>query len=81
MRNISRILFKEFKMTANYDNLLPQGILFNLRQIEEMNIIKKDMAKKLIYNRKLEAVKIGNKLHISRTELIRFLEENTILTA
>ena len=68
-------------MAANYDNLLPQGILFNLRQIEEMNIIKKDMAKKLICNRKLEAVKIGNKLHISRTELIRFLEENTILTA
>ncbi len=65
-------------MTTNYDNLIPQGILFNLRQIEDMNIIKMDMAKKLIYKNKLEVVKIGSKLHISRTELIRFLESNTI---
>jgi len=32
-------------MTTNYDNLIPQGVLFNLRQIEEMNLIKTDMAK------------------------------------
>ena len=68
-------------MTTNYDNLLPQGILFNLSQIEEMNIIKKNMAKKLIYNKELEVVKIGSKLHISRTELIRYLEEHTILAS
>jgi DNA-binding transcriptional regulator LsrR (DeoR family) len=68
-------------MTTNYDTLIPQGILFSLRQIEDMNIIKIDMAKKLIYKQKLEVVKIGSKLHISRTELIRFLEENTVLAA
>ena len=68
-------------MTTNYDTLIPQGILFSLRQIEDMNIIKIDMAKKLIYKQKLEVVKIGNKLHVSRTELIRFLEENTVLAA
>jgi hypothetical protein len=81
MRNISRILFKEFNMTTNYDTLIPQGILFNLQQIEDMQIIKKNMAKKLIYNHELEVVKIGSKLHISRTELIRFLEENTVLAS
>ena len=63
-------------MITNYDNLIPQGILFNLRQIEEMNLIKMDMAKKLISKNELETVKIGAKLHISRTELIRYLEEN-----
>ena len=36
------------------------------------------MAKKLIYNNELEVVKIGKKIHISRTELIRFLIDNTI---
>ena len=65
-------------MTTNYDTLIPQGILFNLRQIEDMNLIKMDMTKKLIYKQKIEVVKIGSKLHVSRTELIRFLEENTI---
>ena len=81
MRNISRILFKEFNMTTNYDTLIPQGVLFNLQQVEDMQIIKKNMAKKLIYNHELEVVKIGSKLHISRTELIRFLEKNTIVAA
>ena len=65
-------------MITNYDNLIPQGILFNLRQIEEMNLIKMDMAKKLISKNELETVKIGAKLHISRTELIRYLNDNTI---
>lgn len=67
-------------MTTNYDNLIPQGVLFNLQQVEDMQIIKKNMAKKLIYNKEIEVVKIGSKLHISRTELIRFLEENTVTT-
>ncbi len=64
-------------MITNYDNLIPQGVLFNLRQIEDMNLIKMDMAKKLISNNALETVRIGTKLHISRTELIRYLNDNT----
>jgi len=68
-------------MNTNYDTLIPQGILFNLQQVEDMQIIKKNMAKKLIYNHELEVVKIGSKLHISRTELIRYLEENTVLAS
>ena len=65
-------------MTTNYNDIIPQGILFNLRQIEDMNLIKMNMAKKLIHNHKLEVVKIGSKLHVSRSELIRFLEMHTI---
>ncbi len=64
--------------TTNYQDLLPQGIIFNLKQIEEFSILKVSMAKKLILLGQLESVKIGNKIHISRTELIRFLEENTV---
>lgn len=65
-------------MTTNYNDLIPQGVLFNLREIEDMKLIKMDMAKKLIFNGELETVKIGAKQHIARTELIRYLEANTI---
>jgi len=69
---------KEYTMKTNYDELIPKGVIFNLKEIEEMNIIKIDMAKKLIAKNEIEVVKIGNKLHISRSELIRYLEVNTI---
>lgn len=63
---------------TNYDEIIPEGVLFNLKEIEKMKILKVDMAKKLILNRKLEAVKVGSKLHLSRAVLIKYLEENTI---
>ena len=66
-------------MRTNYDELIPKGVIFNLKEIEEMNIIKIDMAKKLIAKNEIEVVKIGNKLHISRSELIHYLEANTIV--
>ncbi len=66
-------------MITNYDELIPEGVLFNIREIDDMHAIKTDMTKKLIDNGKLEAVKIGTKLHISRTELIKYLIDNTIL--
>ena len=65
-------------MKTNYDEIIPEGVLFNLKQVEQMNIIKVDMAKKLIYNKDIECVKIGSKLHISRAVLIRYLEDNTV---
>lgn len=65
-------------MKTNFDELIPNAILFNLRQIEELGLIKVDMAKKLIAKRALEIVKIGNKIHISRAVLLKFIESNTI---
>ena len=62
---------------TNYNELIPPGLLFNLVQIEDMKLIRVDMAKKLIEKGKIEVVRIGSKLHIPRTELIRYLEENT----
>lgn len=64
-------------MKTDFEKLVPNGLVFNLREIEKMRIIKVSMAKKLISKGKLEAVKIGNKLHISRTSLINYLEDNT----
>ena len=64
-------------MSTDYNLIIPNKILFNLKEIEEIGLIKTDMVKKLVYNRYLEVVKIGNKLHISREELINYLESNT----
>ena len=66
-------------MTTNFEQLIPQGILFSIKQIDDMNLIKSDMLKKLIYQRAIEIVKIGSKNFISRTALISYLEANTIL--
>ena len=65
-------------MFEKYDMLVPQGVLFNLKEIEDMKIIKIDIAKKLIYNNELEIVKIGKKIHLTRIEIIKFLVNNTI---
>lgn len=63
---------------ANYDELLPKGILFSIKEIDDMGLIKSDMLKKLIYNREIEVVKIGTKNFISRSVLILFLKKNTL---
>ena len=63
---------------ANYDELLPKGILFSIKEIDDMGLIKSDMLKKLIYNREIEVVKVGTKNFISRSVLILFLKNNTL---
>ena len=63
---------------ANYDELLPKGILFSIKEIDDMGLIKSDMLKKLIYNREIEVVKVGTKNFISRSVLIFFLKKNTL---
>ncbi|MCI6564655.1 DNA-binding protein [Campylobacter sp.] len=63
---------------ANYDELLPKGILFSIKEIDDMGLIKSDMLKKLIYNREIEVVKVGTKNFISRSVLVLFLKKNTL---
>jgi len=65
-------------MITDFETLIPQGVLFSIKQINDMNLIKSDMLKKLIYQRAIEVVKIGTKNFISRSALIAFLEANTI---
>lgn len=65
--------------TTNYDELLPKGkILFSIRDIDEIGLIRSDMLKKLIYQRAIEVVKLGKKNFISRKILIDFLIKQTI---
>ena len=49
------------KLTTDFNTLLPEGILFSIRQIDEMGLIKSDMLKKIILNRAIEVVKLGKK--------------------
>lgn len=65
-------------MVTNFEALLPLGILFSIKEIDEMNLIKSDMLKKIIYNREIEVVKIGKKNFISKQALISYLEVNTV---
>ena len=66
-------------ITSDFNEILPSFVLANLAEIEQMKVgLKIPMLKKLIGKGTLEITKIGNKLHISRTELIRYLNENTI---
>ena len=64
--------------TTDYKELITKGVLFSIKDIDEMNLIKSDMLKKLIYNREIEVVKLGKKNFISRVALVAYLEANTI---
>lgn len=65
-------------MHTNFEDLIPKKVLFSIKEIAELGIIKSDMCKKLIYNRKIESVKLGTKNFITRTELIRYLKSRTV---
>lgn len=65
-------------MITNFEELLPKGILFSIKEIDAMSLIKSDMLKKIIYNREIEVVKIGKKNFISKQSLIAYLEANTV---
>ena len=67
-------------MHTNFQDLIPQRVLFSIKEIADLGIIKSDLCKKLILNRKIEVIKLGNKNFISRAELIRYLQVNTIST-
>ena len=69
---------QDYQMITDFEKLIPQGLLFSLKNVNDMNLIKSDMLKKLLYQRAIEVVKIGNKNFISRMALIAYLEENTL---
>lgn len=65
-------------MITDFNTLIPEGILFSIKQIDEMHLIKSDLLKKLIYSNKIEVTKLNSKNFISRTALISYLESQTI---
>ena len=67
-------------MHTKFEELIPRKVLFPIKEIADLGIIKSDLCKKLIYNHQIEVVKLGNKNFISRVELIRYLQANTVST-
>jgi hypothetical protein len=65
-------------ITTNYNELIPNGLLFSIKEIDEMNLMKSDKLIKIIYNREIEVVKIGKKNFISKIALVAYLEANTV---
>lgn len=65
-------------MITDFEKLLPEGILFSIKQINDMGIIKSDLLKKLIYAHKIEVTKLNSKNFISRSALVSYLQDNTI---
>jgi len=65
-------------MITNFEELIPAGILFSIREINDMNLIKSALLKKLIYSKKIEITKLNSKNFISRTALCSYLSEQTI---
>jgi hypothetical protein len=65
-------------MHTNFQDLIPQRVLFSIKEIADLGIIKSDLCKKLIYNRQIEVVKLGNKNFISRVELIRYIKTRIV---
>ena len=64
---------------TDYNLLIPEGVLlFSIKEIDDMHLIKSDFLKKLIYKREIEVVKLGKKNFISRVALIAYLQANTI---
>ena len=65
-------------MITNFEELLPEGILFSIKQINDMGLIRSDLLKKLIYSHKIEVTKLNSKNFISRSALSSYLQANTI---
>ena len=65
-------------MITDFEKLLPEGILFSIKQINDMGLIRSDLLKKLIYTHKIEVTKLNSKNFISRSALVSYLQANTI---
>ena len=65
-------------MEANFDKLIPAGILFSIKEIDAMKILRKDFLRKIIFNKGISVVKLGAKNFIARDTLVYYLESNTV---
>lgn len=72
---------KGHKMTTDFQTLIPEGLLFSIKDIDAMKLIKKDMLRKIILNNGIAVVKIGSKNFIDRQTLINYLESCVIPAA
>ena len=65
-------------MSINFNTLIPEGLLFSIKEIDNMKLIKKDMLRKIILQQGITVIKIGTKNFIDRQSLVCYLESCTI---
>ena len=65
-------------MTTDFETLLPEGLLFSIKEIDSMKLIRKDFLRKIIYHKGISVIKMGSKNFISRQTLIEYLEKCVI---
>ncbi len=63
------------------EQLLPQKIMFSLKDLQDIGFMKATTAKKFIHQGSLKAVRIGTKFFILRPEVIRYFNDNIVKTA
>lgn len=62
---------------VNFEKELPEQILFSLTNLDDIGVLKRTTAKKFIADGLIISTRIGKKHYISRSEILRFLDENT----
>ena len=60
-------------MIPDFEILLPEGLLFSIKDIDSMGLIKKDMLRKIILHQEITVIKLGCKNFIDRQTLINYL--------
>ena len=66
------------KKNNTFDNLLPQKVLFSLKELEELGVAKVCTLKKFIYSGQITGItKIGNKIFLNRNLVCQLLEDFT----
>lgn len=63
---------------TNFQTLVSKKPIQSFKEISDSGFITQGMLFKLYRTGQIEIIKIGNRNNISRDELIRYLEENTI---
>ena len=64
----------------NIEELIPKeaGVLLSIKTIHDLGIIRKDMLRKIIFQKGISVVKIGAKNYIDRQTLINFIKSRVI---
>lgn len=63
---------------TNFQTLVPKKPIQSFKEISDSGLITQGLLYKLYRTGQIEIIKLGNRNNVSRDELIRYLEENTI---
>lgn len=63
---------------TDFQTLVPEKPIQSFKEIADSGLITQGMLFKLYRTGQIEIIKIGNRNNVSRDELIRYFEENTI---